>query len=107
MAQDFERVPKVVGNSASTILTSNSDDTVIGVHCANVTNSQITADIFVTVSGVDYYWIKNAPIPAGSAIQVIDGGAKFVLQSGDILKAQASAASSLHVWTSLVDAISE
>ena len=49
---------------------------------------------------------RFAPIPSGSAIQIMDGGAKFVLQSGDALKVQSNTASSLDVWCSVVDAIS-
>ena len=69
MAQDFERAfARNVGTSAVTILTSNSDDTVVGMSLANVSTSQITADVFVTSGGSDYYWIKNAPIPSGTAL---------------------------------------
>ncbi len=107
MAQDFERsIARNVGTSAVTIMTSNSDDTVVGLNIANTTTSQVTVDVFVTVSSADYYWLKNAPIPSGSAIQLMDGGAKFVLQSGDALKVQSNTASSLDVWCSVVDAIS-
>ncbi len=107
MAQDFERsIARNVGTSAVTIMTSNSDDTVVGLNIANTTSSQVTVDVFVTVSSADYYWLKGAPIPSGSAIQIMDGGAKFVLQSGDALKVQSNTASSLDVWCSVVDAIS-
>ena len=50
--------------------------------------------------------MNNAPIPAGSALQVLDGGAKFVVQSGDALKVISDTASSLDVWVSTVDDIS-
>ena len=107
MAQDFERsLARNVGTSAVTIMRSNSDDTVVGLNIANTTTSQVTVDVFVTVSSADYYWLKSAPIPSGSAIQIMDGGAKFVLQSGDALKVQSNTASSLDVWCSVVDAIS-
>ena len=54
----------------------------------------------------DIHLVKSAPIPVGSQLQLIDGGAKIVLQSGDALKVQSSAASSVDVWVSAVDAIS-
>ena len=107
MAQDFERsIARNVGTSAVTIMTSNSDDTNIGLNLANVHTSQITVSVFVTVSGADYYWIKNAPIPEGSSLQILDGGGKFVLQSGDAVKVQSNTANSVDVWMSVVDAIS-
>ena len=50
--------------------------------------------------------VKEAPIPAGSSLQVLDGGAKVVVQSGDALKVVSDTASSLDCWVSAVDAIS-
>ena len=87
MAQDFERnIANNVGTSASTIFTADSDDAVVGINIANVTSSQIKVSVFITVSSVDYHLVKDAPVPAQSAIQILDGGAKFVLQKGDALK---------------------
>ena len=42
-----------------------------------------------------------------SGLQILDGGAKFVLQSGDALKVQSDTASSIDAWISRVDSISE
>ena len=42
----------------------------------------------------------------GSALQVLDGGAKVVVQSGDRLYVKSSDAASVDVWVSVVDAIS-
>jgi len=107
MAQDFERdIQRNVGTSAVTVRTADSDDAIVGINIANTTTSQITVEVYVTVSSADYYIIKNAPIPAGSALQVLDGGAKVVLQTGDALKVKSNTASSADVWVSVVDAIS-
>ena len=69
MAQDFERnIANNVGTSASTIFTADSDDAVVGINIANVTSSQIKVSVFITVSSVDYHLVKDAPVPAQSAI---------------------------------------
>ena len=108
MAQDFERnIANNVGTSASTIFTADCDDAVVGINIANVTSSQIKVSVFITVSSVDYHLVKDAPVPAQSAIQILDGRAKFVLQNGDALKVQSDTASSADVWLSRVDTISE
>jgi hypothetical protein len=39
-------------------------------------------------------------------LQVLDGGAKIVMQSGDALNVKSDTASSADVWVSVVDAIS-
>ena len=110
MAQDFERsIARNVGTSEVVLRTANSDDALIGINVANVTTSQITIDIYITGTGatLDYYIVKDAPIPAGSALQVLDGGAKIVMISGDILNVKSNTASSADVWVSVVDTISE
>tara|TARA_R100000278_G_scaffold3373_1_gene6157 strand:- start:160 stop:486 length:327 start_codon:yes stop_codon:yes gene_type:complete len=107
MAQDFERnIARNVGTSAVTMRTANSDDALIGINIANVTTSQINMDVFINDGSNDYYIVKDAPIPAGSALQVLDGGAKVVMQASDVLKVQSDTASSADVWVSVVDTIS-
>tara|TARA_Y100000593_G_scaffold28456_1_gene56786 strand:+ start:604 stop:930 length:327 start_codon:yes stop_codon:yes gene_type:complete len=107
MAQDFERyIQRNVGTSAATVHTSNSDDAIISIRCANTTTSTINVDVFINDGSNDYYLIKNAPIVPGGSLELIDGGSKIVMQNNDILKAQSDTASSLDVWASFVDAIS-
>jgi|TARA_R110000803_G_scaffold24829_1_gene59644 hypothetical protein len=107
MAQDFERnIARNIGTTAVTIFTANSDDAVVGINLANTITSQVKVSVFVTNSSADYYLVKNAPIPASAALQVLDGGAKFVLQSGDALKVQSDTATSIDAWVSRVDTIS-
>jgi hypothetical protein len=107
MAQDFTRYKeRLVGTAAATLFTANSNDTIVGISVANVTATAVNADVFINDGTDDFYLVKNAPIPAGSALQVLDGGAKVVVQNGDILKVKSDTASSLDVWISTVDAIS-
>jgi|TARA_R100000808_G_scaffold18535_1_gene40605 hypothetical protein len=107
MAQDFERyIQRNVGTSAATVHTSNSDDAIISIRCANTTTSTINVDVFINDGSNDYYLIKNAPIVSGGSLELIDGGSKIVMQNNDILKAKSDTASSLDVWASFVDAIS-
>ena len=107
MAQDFERyIQRNVGTSAATVHTSNSDDAIISIRCANTTTSTINVDVFINDGSNDYFLIKNAPIVPGGSLELIDGGSKIVMQNNDILKAKSDTASSLDVWASFVDAIS-
>tara|TARA_X000001382_G_C3132545_1_gene166907 strand:+ start:52 stop:387 length:336 start_codon:yes stop_codon:yes gene_type:complete len=110
MAQDFERtLTKDIDASLTDIrATSDSDDTVVGLRLVNTTTSTITADVAITdnSNNVTAYIIKNAPIPSGSSLELIDGGAKIVLQSGDKLRAKSDATDSMDTIVSVVDAIS-
>ena len=107
MAQNFRRyTSNNIGTAAATLFTADSYDTVVGISVANITASDVTASVYINDGSNDIYLIKDAPIPSGSALQVLDGGAKFVVQSGDALKVISDTASSLDVWVSTVDAIS-
>jgi len=107
MAQNFRRYSSNnVGTSPATVFTANSYDTVIGISLSNVTASSIAVDCYINDGANDIYLVKGAPIPSGSSLQVVDGGAKFVVENGDALKVVSDTASSLDVWVSTVDDIS-
>lgn len=107
MAQNFRRyTSNDVGASAATLFTADSFDTVVGISLANVTASAINVSVYINDGANDIYLVKDAPIPQGSQLQVLDGGAKYVVQSGDALKVVSDTASSVDVWVSTVDAIS-
>jgi len=111
MAQDFERtITKDISATLTDIrATSNSDDAIVGLRLANTSASTIVADVVITQNDntVLGYIIKNAPIPSGSSLELIDGGAKIILQSGDKLRAKSDASTSMDVVVSAVDTISE
>ena len=107
MAQDFERyIQRNVGTSAVTVHTSNSDDAIISIRCANTTTSTINIDVFINDGSNDYYLIKNCPIVSGGSLELIDGGSKIVLASGDQLYVKSDTASSLDTVVGSVDDIS-
>jgi|TARA_B100001093_G_scaffold8598_1_gene8304 hypothetical protein len=107
MAQNFRRyVSNNVGTSAVTVYTADSNDTVVGISVANVASATINVSVYITSGGNDIHLIKDTPIVQGSALQIIDGGARFVLQNTDALKVISDTASSADVWISAVDDIS-
>ena len=108
MAQDFERVLKQnIGTSATEVrAAANSDDAIIGMRFANKSSSTVTVDATIKNSGNSTYIIKGASIPPASSLELIQGGSKVVIQSGDSIEALCSAASSVDVVLSVVDAIS-
>ena len=119
MAQDFERAVAKdstsdidIGTSAVAVIDSNSDDAIVGIRMANVATSQINVSCFVRTaaaggSDLDVYLIQNAPIPVGSSLELIDGGSKIILQSGDQLFVNSDTDASLNCYVSFVDQISE
>ena len=110
MAQNFRRyIERAIGTSATDIpdgANFDSYDTIVGINLANIVAQQITVSVYISNGGNNYYIIKDAPIPAGSSLQLLDGGAKFVVQSGDRLNIVSDTASSVDVVVSAVDDIS-
>ena len=107
MAQDFVRYSAQATNTASTIFTANSNDAVIGIRVTNTTAGTITIDVFVTITGpTKRYIAKGLSIPSSSSVELVTGGAKFVMQNTDILKVQSDTATSADVYVSVVDSIS-
>lgn len=110
MAQNFRRyMLQGVGTTDADIPDGadfDSFDTLVGIHCTNTTSNAINVSVYIKNANVDHYLIKNAPIAAGGALQVLDGGAKVVVQNGDRLWVVSDTAASLDVWVSAVDAIS-
>tara|TARA_R100000664_G_scaffold26942_1_gene37343 strand:- start:1082 stop:1438 length:357 start_codon:yes stop_codon:yes gene_type:complete len=117
MAQDFERAVAYdsagdvnIGTTARSVVVSNSDDAIIGIRLSNIVTQTIQADVYITstASGgsADSYIVKGVSIPQGSSIELIDGGAKIVILSGDTIKVKSDTDASLNVWVSYIDSIS-
>ena len=108
MAQNFRnQVARNTGTSPVDILAqANSFDTVIGIRLTNVATSAINVDVYIVRSSTNYYLIKSAPISVGGSLELIDGGAKVVLASGDKIAAVSDTASSLDTVVSFIDTIS-
>ena len=111
MAQDFENeFASSISNSSgspTTIVTANSDDALISIRCVNKASATATVSVTITDSGsTAYFVIKDAPVPVGGSLELIDSGSKIVMQNGDVLKAYADTASAIDVLVSRVDAIS-
>ena len=106
MAQDFTRYSATVTNSATTVFTANSNDAVIGIRIANILTSAITISVWVSVTGsTDRYIAKDLSVPPASSIELVTGGAKFVMQDTDVLKVESDTATSADVYVSVVDSI--
>ena len=100
MANTFKNYTSAsVGTGATTTYTvpSSTTSVMIGCNLANRTASSITVD--VQAAGV--YIIKDAPIPAGSALSVLDG--KVILETTDTVIVTSNTASSCDVLVSVLE----
>jgi hypothetical protein len=100
MANTFKNYTSAsVGTGATTTYTVPSATTsvVIGCNLANRTSSQIKVD--VQVAGV--FLIKGVPLPANSALSVLDG--KVILETTDTVVITSDTASSCDVIVSVLE----
>ena len=106
MANLFKSYPsKNVGTSAASVYTcpASTQTTIIGLSMANTTSSPITTDAYITRSAVNYYLIEGATVPVGSALVIVGGDQKVVMQTGDVLYVLNSVASSGDAFCSLLE----
>ena len=111
MAQNFQRTLKQnISNSAGSATelraATTTNDAIIGVRCTNTSGVSVDITVYVKNTSTNYYIIKSAPNPTGGSLELIDGGSKVVLQTGDSVEAYASAATSVDIILSVVDSIS-
>ena len=104
----FKSYPsKNVGTSAATVYTcpASTQTTLIGLSIANTTSSPITTSAYITRSAVNYYLISGATVPVGSALVIVGGDQKVVLQPSDVLYVVNSVASSGDAFCSLLEVV--
>jgi len=96
---------KDVGTSASTLTTvaAATTSTVVGLSVANTSAADITVDVYITRSAVNYYIIKGATVPVGSTFILSGGDQKVNLIAADALKIVSSAAASADAIASVLE----
>ena len=93
------------GSTDTNVVTSGGSATLVLLSClvSNKTASSAQVDVFlVTNTGDDVFLIKNAPVPAGSSLEIISGS-KIIMESSDVLRVNAGTASALDVSVSYLE----
>ena len=93
------------GSTDTNVVTAGGSATLVLLSClvSNKTASSAQVDVFlVTNTGDDVFLIKNAPVPAGSSLEIISGS-KIIMESSDVLRVNADTASALDVSVSYLE----
>jgi len=104
----LRKLSRNVGVTPTTVgsytVDSNTQTTLIGLTCANLTTTAVTADIVLNTSAdSDYHIVKDATVPAGSSLVAVGGDQKVVMQLGDSIKVTSSDSDSIDVIMSLLE----
>jgi|TARA_R110000824_G_C15079468_1_gene664255 hypothetical protein len=108
MANTFTRkVSANVGTALTAIgsytVAASTQTTVIGLTVANTSASTVNIDVTLYDGGTDYYIVKDAPIPSGGALVPIGGNQKIVMVTGDSIRVNSDAASSIDAVLSILE----
>lgn len=88
MANTFKNnfAKNVSANSTIYTVGAGVQSTVIGMSIANLVDAPVSANVFVTSGGTDYYLVKNATVAVGGTLVPIGGDQKLVLEATDAIK---------------------
>ena len=92
-------------SSNANVLTAGGSATLVllSILISNTTGSSADVDVFlVTNTGDDVFLIRNAPVPAGSSLEIISGS-KIIMESSDVLRVRTDTASAVDVAVSYLE----
>jgi hypothetical protein len=99
MANVFKNYTGEATTGGATVYTIPASTTgiLMGLNLANKTGSQVTSSVQMGST----YIVKDAPIPAGSALGVLDG--KLIAEAGEAITVTASANTAVDVIISVLE----
>ena len=98
-------VTDAVSSTNTNVLSAGGSATLVllSILVSNKTGASADVDVYlVTNTGDDVYLIRNAPIPAGSSLEIISGS-KIIMESSDILRVRSDTGSAVDVAVSYLE----
>jgi len=98
-------VTAAITDVSATVVTAGGNATLIilGILASNKTNTSANVDIYIDKnSGDNVYLIKDAPVPAGSTLEIINGN-KIILESSDKIQARSGTATAIDLTVSYLE----
>lgn len=108
MANIFKRkLSRNIGGTATPVgsytVPLATTSVVIGLTVTNTTGSAITANVYINDGAANTSLVVNGPISSGSSLVLVGGDQKIVLETGDTMYVQSSAASSIDAIMSIME----
>jgi hypothetical protein len=99
MANVFKNYTGEATTGGATVYTIPASTTgiLMGLNLANKTGSQVTASVQLG----SVYIVKDAPVPAGSALGVLDG--KLIAEAGEVVTVTSDTNSAVDVIISVLE----
>ena len=93
-----------VSSTNTNVLSAGGSATLVllSILVSNKTGASADVDVFLVTTGDDVYLLRNAPIPAGSSLELISGS-KVIMESSDVLRIRTDTASAIDVAVSYLE----
>ena len=97
-------VTAALSASTTVLVTASGSSTLVllSILISNKVASSTDVDVFLETAGDDVYLLRNAPVPAGSSLEVISGS-KIIMEANDKLRIRAGTASAIDATVSYLD----
>ena len=97
-------VTDAVSSTNTNVVTCGGSATIVllSVLVSNTTGASAQVDVFLVTAGDDVHLIRNAPVPAGSSLELISGS-KIIMESSDVLRINSDTASALDAAVSYLE----
>ena len=94
-------VTAVITDNTAVIVTAGGSSTLVllSILLSNKVAASADVDVYLESACDDVYLLRNAPIPAGSSLEVISGS-KIIMEANDKLRIRAGTASAIDATVS-------
>jgi len=97
-------VTAVITDSTAVVVTAGGSSTLVllSVLLSNKVASSADVDVYLESGGDDVYLLRNAPVPAGSSLEVISGS-KIIMEANDKLRIRTGTTNAIDATVSYLD----
>jgi len=97
-------VTAVITDSTAVVVTAGGSSTLVllSVLLSNKVAASADVDVYLESGGDDVYLLRNAPVPAGSSLEVISGS-KIIMEANDKLRIRTGTTNAIDATVSYLD----
>ena len=97
-------VTAVITDNTAVVVTAGGSSTLVllSVLLSNKVAASTDVDVYLESGGDDVYLLRNAPVPAGSSLEVISGS-KIIMEANDKLRIRAGTTNAIDATVSYLD----
>ncbi len=97
-------VTALITDNTAVVVTAGGSSTLVllSVLLSNKVAASADVDVYLESGGDNVYLLRNAPVPAGSSLEVISGS-KIIMEANDKLRIRAGTTNAIDATVSYLD----